>query len=150
MTGKLLFGLAALAAPLLATPALAGPLTTCEDYWPRIDTLAVDEHGDGIRSFYDGQVMLVAIDEGEPAAASQGFVLLMPDPQPEGEWGLMCFVARNFHGLDVEGASASYDPATGLTVHLTEQLWDVSESRAAGTRIRTLRVNLAEGTATLD
>jgi len=101
---------------LSAATAHAQDLRSCKDAGVDLQTLAIGPNGEGIRTYYEGAAMLLALDLVEPAAASAGFALLLADYEMPG--ASICFAATGFSGLDIDKATAKYDPKIGVTVSI--------------------------------
>jgi hypothetical protein len=69
------------------------------------------------RSFYNGNVGLVACDVQEPAAASYGVAIVFNEPvETEGYVARKCVAVPFLAGVDLKAAKASYDAKSGLAV----------------------------------
>ncbi|MEL6530205.1 MAG: hypothetical protein AAGK01_03425 [Pseudomonadota bacterium] len=119
-------------------------LPSCEAANVSLHDLAINARGEGVRSFYEGAALVMAIDQVEPAAASAGLVILLFDPQSEmGDRN--CFAITNFNGLDLDGATSSYSPATGVTLRIPATDYDGETGTSKPGRPLVLEINAATG-----
>lgn len=143
-----------ISAALLATPFAASAqtheLVDCEGQWQAsIQNIWITDNGGGIRTFYNGAIRVIRIDTEEPAAASAGLVILMPEAQGwEGIPGTVCRVLWGFGSVDVDHIRSSYDPERGLTLTVPTSMMD---SSGIGQNPRDIRIliNAARATAEL-
>lgn len=104
---------------LSALPAMAVTVQPCNDL---ASVLSVAEPWEAnTRVFAKGEIRLVVLDTIEPAVGSFHLVILHPPRDELG--GPMCsMVSANdgfgFSGMTLGAATATYDPARGLTVAL--------------------------------
>lgn len=121
----------------------------CDEHWAaNMTTLFVGENGEGIRSFYNGSVLLLRINTEEPAFFPEGVILLMPDGDgSEGPIGRLCFVNWGFGSVDVDETQSSYDPARGLALTIPAGSTDPSTYESMDRTIRVL-VNVGAGSVT--
>ena len=142
---------AALAACLLAFPATGQVVGEC-DWRARADAIA-EPWSEQSRTFADGAVRIALSDTGEPACCSATLIVLAPDDLGN----RTCFLVHpggtigGWHGVDIAGTTASYDPARGLL--LTVPVTDPDPLGGAdpdGPHPIALRVNQAEGTVDLE
>lgn len=151
MTAMAAAGLAAAfaaSAPMAQAPASGMiELKSCEDANVGLRDLAISARGKGIRSFYEGNVLLLQVDQVEPAAASAGLVVLMFDPESTmGDRN--CYAATGFTGLNLDSARSSYDPATGVKVRIATMQYDHETGGSRPGRPLILQINAATGTVT--
>jgi hypothetical protein len=143
----------AVMATLFAAPVAASAQThgfvPCEDHWSAaIRNIWVTDDGEGVRSFAQGAVRLIRIDTEEPAVASGGVVLLMPDGDGSEEpIGVACYVNWGYGIVDVDETQASYDPATGLTLTIPTQTMSLDTNHMVERPIR-IRIDLGSATLT--
>ncbi|MBC2776741.1 hypothetical protein [Parasphingopyxis marina] len=143
-----------LAAALCATPgalsAQTRDLTPCEGQWyASIENIWVTDDGGGIRTFYNGAVRVLRIDSEEPAAASAGFVIMMPDGDgTDGPPGTICRVVWGLASADVDNIRSHYEAARGLILTVPTSLPDFDGD---GQRPRDMRIliNAQRGTMQL-
>jgi hypothetical protein len=136
-----------LAAAMASPAGAAGTgLQRCEELGVGLTSLSVGERS-GVRTFYQGMVTLLALDTEEPAAAPAGIAVIMPDVPVENEPpATACWATIGYGGVDVDGARASYDPASGLTLTVATTVYDGEHDRSvAGPPIR-LRIDANRGT----
>lgn len=120
-------------------------LPSCDTANVSLHDLAISARGDGVRSFYEGAALVVAIDQVEPAAASAGLVILLLDPQSEmGDRN--CFAITNFNGLDLDNATSRYSPGTGVTLRIPASDYDAETGTSKPGRPLVLTINAATGT----
>lgn len=150
------YSLAILAALALATTTLATSaqaqsqgFVPCDEHWAsNFYALSVGENGEGIRSFYDGGVLLLHINTDEPAFFPEGVILLMADGDgSDGPPGRLCFVDWGYTTMDVDASHATYDPARGLTLTIPAQNTSPADYEVRDASVRVL-INLAQGTVT--
>jgi hypothetical protein len=136
----------ALAWPTLAQAQTGGGLASCEDAGVGLTSLAVGEH-EGVRTFYQGQVVLLALNTEEPAAAPAGIAVLMPDPPVGNEPpSTGCWAIIGYGRVDVDRARARYDPASGLTLTIPTMVYDADHDRDVAAPPIRLRINATRGT----
>lgn len=139
-------GLSLATAPASARTPLSpeNGLPSCEAANVSLHDLAISARGDGVRSFYEGAALVVAIDQVEPAAASAGLVILLLDPQSEmGDRN--CFAITNFNSLDLDGAKSSYSPDSGVTLRIPATDYDSETGTGKPGRPLVLEINAATG-----
>ncbi|MDJ0643438.1 MAG: hypothetical protein QNJ15_11515 [Erythrobacter sp.] len=120
-------------------------LKSCEQANVGLRDLAINSRGSGARSFYEGNVLLLEIDQVEPAAASAGLVVLMLDP--ESTMGdRHCYAFTGFNGLDLDRARSSYSASTGLRVSIATSRYDHDTGTSKPGRPLVLRINASAGT----
>ncbi len=141
--------LAALYLALLALPVSAVTVSGCIRF---ADVGAIAEPWEAnTRTFANGNVRLVVMDSIEPAAGAFHLVILHP---PRDELGSpMCSMVSaedglGFGGMDIGPATASYDPARGLTVALPISVYDPEAARFYADKILTVTINQASGLVT--
>ena len=81
----------------------------------------------GIRTFAEGAIRMFYLDTGgEPACCSSHLMVVLPSPEDPGDICTLISNERNFGygGLDLAGAVASYDAATGLSVDVPVRVFD--------------------------
>jgi hypothetical protein len=137
-------------APALAwaTAAVAQPrgALDCEDAGVGLWSIAPGEDGSGLRSFYDGQVTVVAVDTIEPAAAPAGIAIVMPAAERDDEPPSMaCWAFIGFDRVDVRAARAEYDPAEGLRLTLPTWRWDEERQQSVPSPPLRIRIDLGRG-----
>ena len=100
------------------------------------------------RTFANGDIRLVVLDTIEPAAAAFHLLILHP---PRAELGIpMCSVVssgegQGFGGMDIGPATASYDPARGLTVSLPVSLYDPEAADFYADKVLSVTINQSTG-----
>lgn len=143
MTGAFALALAT------AAPAQTRGFVPCDEHWAsNFYALSVGENGEGIRSFYQGQVLLLHINTDEPAFFPEGVILLMPDGDgSDGPIGRHCFVNWGFTAIDVDASEAVYDPARGLTLTIPAQNTNPDDYSSIDVSVRVL-INVGAGTVT--
>lgn len=98
--------------------AVAAPLETakCEDVGANIENMLLGSENQ--KSYYNGNVGLIAYDTIEPAAASMGIAIVHNEPveTPEGFIVRKCVAVPWLSGVNLKGAKSKYDPKTGVTV----------------------------------
>ncbi len=150
-TSLAILGALALATTTLATSAQAQSqgFMPCDDHWSAsFFALSVGENGEGIRSFYEGSVLLLHINTDEPAFFPEGVILLMPDGDgSDGPIGRHCFVNWGFSSMDVDASHATYDPARGLTLTIPASNTSPADYQVRDASVRVL-VNVGAGTIT--
>ena len=143
---------AAIAPALLwATAAGAQPRgpVTCEEAGAGLWSIAPGENGSGVRTFYDGQVTVIALDLIEPAAAPGGVAIVMPGVERDDEPpSPACWAFTGFDRVEVAAATAEYDPANGLTLSLPT--WRFDEARQQSLPSPPLRVRIDVGRGRVD
>ena len=141
----------AMALAVLTWPALAiaqpSGLVGCEENDIGLWSVAVGTDLSGVRSFYAGQVTLLALDTVEPACCAAGVAIVMPDaPHGDEPVGPRCWALTGYGEVDLRAARSRYDPRSGLTLTIPTSRYDAATGRAvAGEPIR-LRINAARGT----
>lgn len=112
-----------------------------------LEQLYIGEDGEGVRTFYDGSVVLLRIDTIEPAAASGGMVVMMWTGSELSDINRSCWVNTG-HGLvDVDATESSYDPAEGLTLSVPTSRHSPEDGSLLEGAIR-FRLNADAGTLT--
>ena len=136
---------------LWATAADAQPRgpATCEEVGAGLWSIDTGEHGEGVRTFYNGQVTVIALNLIEPAAAPGGVAIVMPGPPSDEEpTGPECFAFVGYDRVDVPGARPDYDPARGLV--LTFPTWRFDAERQDSVPAPPLRVRIDVGRGRVD
>jgi hypothetical protein len=122
-----------------------GPVE-CEEAGAGLWSIAPGEDGSGLRSFYNGQVTVVALDLIEPAAAPSGIAIVMPAAEREGEPPSMaCWAFTGFDWVEVADAQAEYDPANGLLLTLPTRRWDEERQDSVPAPPLRIRIDLGRG-----
>lgn len=111
--------LLALIALLLAAPLAAQSLRDCDTFEANArNTYA--PYAETIRDYANGAIRVIALDVGEPACCS--FHVMVVHPLPDEPFPGCTLVSLDgtlgFSALDMANADATYDSATGLTVHI--------------------------------
>jgi hypothetical protein len=148
MRGRILIALAAAAWP--ASAPAQGPwraLDRCDALDVRLDSVSVGADLSGVRTFYDGQVTLLLVDQSEPACCSYGIAIIMPaEPRADEPGGMRCWAKWGFAGIDLRGARSTYDPRQGLTLAIPTLDYDPETGASGrGEPIR-LRIDAGRGT----
>ncbi|HBM61859.1 MAG TPA: hypothetical protein DD444_22065 [Citreicella sp.] len=108
-----------------ALPAAAAEVTDCDRPEANVRNLA-RPFASATREFANGDVALVSLLLEEPACCGAHLVVTLPDP--EIGYGLCRFVTSDdglgWSSLDLVGAQARYDPATGLQIALPGQRYE--------------------------
>ena len=118
-------------------------LKPCAETNVDLRDLAIGSEGAGIKSYYNGSVLMVQIDQVEPAAASSGIVILAYTPASE--WGeRTCLAATNFNFLDLDKAKSSYDPDTGLKVTIPAMDSDPEQGISVSGKPLLISINLSK------
>ncbi len=146
-----MLSLAALATSLGLTGAsaktIAAPdnlLKTCEEANVSLLDLAIGSDGKGTKTYYNGNVQMVQIDQVEPAAASSGLVILAMLPDSEmGE--RVCMAATHFSYLDLDNAKSSYDRGNGLNLTIPAMDYDPETSMSVQGKPLSIKINLGKG-----
>ncbi|MDO9639515.1 MAG: hypothetical protein Q7J44_13335 [Pseudotabrizicola sp.] len=108
----------------LGLPATAQDVADCD--WRGAAQAIAEPWEDNTATFANGAVRLAVMDVMEPAAAAYHLLILSPPHAELGERQCRVMSAQGsfgFAGLSVLGATATYDPATGLTVTLPAKRW---------------------------
>ena len=117
-------------------------LKPCEEANVSLHDLAIGGDGKGVKTYYEGNVLMVQIDQVEPAAMSSGVVILAMTPDAEmGE--RICMAATNFSYLDLDKAKSFYDRGNGLTVSIPAMDYDGMGSVPGKPLI--VKINLGKG-----
>ncbi len=143
-----LFALASATATAQSPETPADILQSCGAANVGLHDLAISGSGGGVRSFYEGQALVVAIDQVEPAAASAGLVILLFDPTAELTGDRICYAATGFTGLDLDKAKSSYSPTTGVTLSIPAMDYDHETGTSKPGKPLIVTINAATGTAT--
>lgn len=145
---SLVFTAAIVALPAVPAHAIGKPdLKSCEAANVRLHDLAIGANGKGVRSFYKGEVLVLQIDQVEPAAASSGLVVLMFDHKSE-IGGRVCTAVTHFNSLDIDAAKSAYDPESGVTLTVPARDYDGIGSRPGKPLVLTINAAKGEVTAT--
>ncbi|MDX2287944.1 MAG: hypothetical protein NW217_03895 [Hyphomicrobiaceae bacterium] len=120
----------------------------CEDAHVGISSL-IAPVANNSRSFYDGRVMVYAVDQGEPVCCSYGVTIVMALPEADGG-GLQCIAAMGASGLALERLTTSYDAARGLLLSIPARWHDADTDTYRDGRPFKLRINMAAGTVTAE
>lgn len=120
--------------------------------WLRDMRNIVEPWEENSRTFYNGGLRVVNADSGEPACCSANLLLLLPDPEDEME-GRKCVAIGLGPGMgvsriDFDALTATYDPATGLTLKFPYAVFDPETSRMGQTLRATVTVNMKTGVVT--
>jgi hypothetical protein len=101
---------------IAAAKAEGQEVRPCQEINVGIETLVIPV-ANNVRSFYNNRVQIYNIDTIEPAAASAGIAIVLPDNEdPLG--GSKCLAIRNIGGIDIKSARASYDSVKGLSLSI--------------------------------
>jgi hypothetical protein len=111
-------------------------------------TTVVNPPAQNSKTFGNNAIAVFNIDTGEPAAASAGLAITLPDSQSEDGLGMKCFALTGLSAIDVMKAVATYDANKGLLLTIPGSLNVDGEHRT--TVIVHLRVNQAKSTVTLE
>ncbi|WP_233517022.1 hypothetical protein [Pseudotabrizicola alkalilacus] len=117
-------GAAAVWSLMLALPVAAQDVAECD--WRAAAQAIAEPWAANTATFANGAVRLAVMDVLEPAAGAYHLLILSPPRSELGERQCRVMSADGsfgFAGLSVVGATASYDPATGLTVSLPAKRW---------------------------
>ncbi|WP_349035664.1 hypothetical protein [Pseudotabrizicola sp. 4114] len=104
----------------LASPAAAQDVAECD--WRAAAQAIAEPWEDNTATFANGAIRLAVMDVQEPAAGAYHLLILSPPRNELGERQCRVMSADGsfgFAGVSVAGATARYDPATGLTVSLS-------------------------------
>lgn len=139
-----------LAAALAGTGAKAqhdtdAILKPCDEANIGLRDLAISEKS-GVRTFYEGNVLMVSIDQVEPAAAARGVAILAMVPGDE-PGARRCLAATGFAFLDLARARSRYDPREGLSVIIPASDPDDVSGTVQGPPL-VVRINLGSGAMT--
>ncbi|MGZ3721739.1 MAG: hypothetical protein ACXVA9_02335 [Bdellovibrionales bacterium] len=132
---------------LLASPlAQAATVKSCADAYVGLTELMVPA-AQNSRTYANNSVAVYNIDTEEPAAASAGLAIVIPDTKSE-IGGALCFAVLRFRSVDVMNATSSYDAAKGLllTIPAYENI-DGESKRAITLKVR---INQKNATVTLE
>ena len=136
------------ATPMAQSPDAPTPsLPSCKAANVSLHDLAINGNGSGVRSFYEGAALVVAIDQVEPAAAAVGLVILLFDPSAELSGDRNCFAVTGFSGLDLDSATSSYSPATGVTLRVPAMDYDHETGMSKPGKPLIVTINAATGIA---
>jgi hypothetical protein len=140
---QLLFALVAIA----ATEARAHDVRWCHDAGIGIATL-VTPVAKNVRTFYNNLVQIYNVDTIEPAAASAGIAVVLPDvDSPLG--GLKCLAITNFAKVDVMQAGATYDATKGLSVSIPTKVHDLENGRSKRGAPLNIVINLKDSSVAI-
>jgi len=143
--------LAGIALALFWTPAAAAQprgALDCEEAGVGLWSIAPGEDGSGLRSFYNGQVTVIAVDTIEPAAAPSGIAIVMPGEEREDEPpSPACWAFVGYDRIDLAAARAEYDPAEGLMLTLPTWRWDEQRQESEPSAPLRIRIDVRRGRA---
>lgn len=143
-TGSLAMGLAMAGPSAQAHDEEAKILKPCDEANVDLRDLAIGGEGKGVKSYYNGNVLMVQIDQVEPAAASSGLVILAHTP--DSEWGeRTCLAATNFSFLDLDKAQSFYDRGNGLNVSIPAMDYDPEQGISVPGKPLSIKINLGKG-----
>jgi len=117
-------GAAAVWSLMLALPVAAQDVAECD--WRAAAQAIAEPWAANTATFANGAVRLAVMDVLEPAAGAYHLLILSPPRSELGERQCRVMSADGsfgFAGLSLSGATASYDPASGLTVSLPAKRW---------------------------
>jgi len=137
-----------LVAMMIATATVqAQEIRSCREVGVGIESL-VTHVADNVQSFYNNRVQIYNIDTIEPAAASAGIAIVLPDTDdPLG--GSKCFAITNFAGIDIKTSRAVYDPAKGLTVSIPTKSPDFQTGKSRRGPLLNIVINLQHSSVTI-
>jgi hypothetical protein len=123
-------------------------LRSCEEAYVGLTSLAIGDDGAGVREFLYGQVVVLLVDQVEPAAAAFGIVILATDP--ESEMGdRRCFAVTQLNAVDLDAATAELDGERSVTLTIPVRDFDEETgSREGKPLVMTANVETGEVTAT--
>lgn len=128
----------------LASPVTAQEVAECD--WRAAAQAIAEPWEDNTATFANGAIRLAVMDVQEPAAGAMHLLILSPPRNELGERQCRVMSASGsfgFAGLSVTGATARYDPATGLTVALPAKRW--SEGDVYSDAVLRVTINQASG-----
>ncbi|MDG1739421.1 MAG: hypothetical protein P8L68_09235 [Paracoccaceae bacterium] len=140
---KLVLGLIAAS---WATPILASP-TLSECGWQASAQYLVEPWSENTATFSNGATRIAMIETVEPAAGSYGLLILSPPLNDFGE--RQCRVIHGFANLSLEGMTSAYDPAIGLQISVTAQVFLESEGEFASAKVDIV-INQSSGEISYD
>jgi hypothetical protein len=124
MKARISIALAALAWPA-AAPAQTSELHRCDEAYVGLQDVAVGADLSGVRTFYQGNVTLFALDTVEPACCPAGVAIVMPaEPRGNEPVGFTCWAIKGLAAVDLRAARSSYDPRRGLTLTIPTRGYD--------------------------
>ncbi|MBC7986531.1 MAG: hypothetical protein H7X93_07655 [Sphingomonadaceae bacterium] len=133
--------IAALILILMSGPVAAAELRNCGEAEIGIASVSPGPNNANIRQFYEGRVVVLALDQEEPACCAFGVAFLLPSGDGRDEPAFVqCQAVIGYAGLDVAGAQAAYDPARGLTLTIParEYVHDTGGSRETAPLVVTI------------
>ncbi len=136
------------AAAMFSLPAGAQELRSCDTFEANARN-TYPPYEETIRSYANGDIRVIALDVGEPAAASYHLMVIHPFPdEPFPACSLVSYSGNSGFGwLDMGAISATYDPSQGLSIHIPTTSYDpVSTGQMPGGL--TVIVNQATGMVT--
>lgn len=114
----------------------------CQEVNVGIETL-VTPVANNVRSFYNNRVQIYNIDTIEPAAASAGIAIVLPDNEdPLG--GSKCLAIPNFAGIDIKAGRPSYDSVNGLSLSIPTRIPDSETGKAKPGPVLNILINLQQ------
>ncbi|MFN3954449.1 MAG: hypothetical protein ACK4LQ_08335 [Pararhodobacter sp.] len=110
------------------------------------------------RSYANGAIRVALLDAGgEPVCCAAHLLVLAPSSPAEGPIHRQCFVVsgapgRGFHGIDIAGIVASYDPAQGLLLSVPVFHWHegIGHGQSGIAERMELRIDQALGSVTVE
>lgn len=111
---------------LAAAPTSAGvDLPDCDETGWGLTELLISPSGDGIRSFADGDVLVLSVGKEEPACCGAGVAFIYPSDGKEEPVYRKCAILEGFYSdLDVDAMKASYDKDRGLVFSIPARAYD--------------------------
>ena len=139
---------AATISTILVDPASAHySLKSCEEWNIGLEAL-VQPVADNQLVLYEGKVVVYNIDTIEPAAASAGIAVVIPDTDdPLG--GSKCVALTGIGAIDVKKAQRHYDAARGLLLTIPAQKSNDTGELTPDAPVR-MRINLQKSTVEIE
>ncbi len=133
------------AAAVLALPATAQVMTSCDRWEARADNLA-EPWEDMTRTFANGAVRIAVLDTVEPAAGAMHLMILSPPYAELGERQCRMISASGvgFSSISFDALTAAYDPQTGLGFDVPVRIFDAGTADFVGMGLG-FTVNQASG-----
>ncbi len=125
-----------------ATPAIAQDVRDCNTFEANARN-TYPPYEETIRSYANGNIRVIALDVGEPAAAA--YHLLVTHPLPDEPFPGCSLISNNgslgFGSLHMDNVAASYDPTAGLSLSIPAEFYE-----GDAVYVETLRVTVNQAT----
>jgi hypothetical protein len=132
---------------IATTNAQAHDVRECQQIGIGIETL-VTPVASNVQSFYEGRVQIYNVDTIEPAAASAGIAIVLPEKDnPLGS--SKCLAIVHLGRIDIREGRAAYDPAKGLAISIPTRTTDLETGKLKPAPALKILINMQQSSVTI-